>query len=231
MMTYLFLRPLASKSVFIVCWAVCLVRAYQFFFSDTAYLPVNYYSIMPIGLTVFVFVPLFALPISHVVSIFTNIGVIVRIKDSISHIFRYCGLVFLIAMVYTLVLNITVFLILAAHGKPVFENSALLATTVVAQIIFFLICALLFYFVHTITRKSYLACIALFCYVVWDYLILFIPARLPAIGWGLTQFSFDYPNYAEALAHCSLLVCVLIVLVLLSALALHRQERLESPGV
>ncbi|MDR3136733.1 MAG: hypothetical protein LBU07_04895 [Coriobacteriales bacterium] len=226
-----YFRVSAHRSLLISCIAIVLVRAYQFFTLDPESGIVNYHTITPIGLAVFVFTPLLVFPLSHIIDPFTKTSVVIRINDSIALVLRFCALAFLFSLAFALTLNLTASILVAVHNATTFEDTLVLAATVGCQTVFFLICALIFFCIFALTQKSYIAYIVLLCYVVWDYVVLYIPANLPSIGWGLTQFSIDSYDYAAVAANASALVCISIALILGNLIIARGSSFLGNPGV
>jgi hypothetical protein len=225
------LRAIVRKEMLIVCAIIFAIRIYQYFTSASVAIQDLYLAITPISLATFLLAPLFVLPLTKIVAAFTNFVLAIRVKTSFSLTTCYCFFVFLAALAYVLIVNVTAFALMFVLGVIPFTYSLQIPITLLCQTLFYEICALLFYLVFSLARKSFVAYILLLCYIVWDYMTFFIPAKLPMIGWGLTQFSVQELNYAQVTSNLSFLVFITEALIILNLFVNRKQEYIESIGV
>ena len=145
----------------------------------------------------FVLAPLFLLMALCVIRMYFQVSSLVRLKDVAKVIPSYLLASAAVSAYFALVINLTALLALGVLDVAVDVPVSNLLLCLVAELLYFLICSVLFLIASILSKSTVVAVLVTGAYFGWDYVAIHatsvVPEQLSSLGWSVSVMAYYSP--------------------------------------
>lgn len=153
-----------------------------------------------VSFATFVLAPLFLVMALCVVRTYFQVSSLVRLKDVAKVIPSYLLASAAVSAYFVLVINLTALLALGVLDVAVDVPVSNLLLCLVAELLYFLICSVLFLIASILSRSTVIAVLVTGAYFAWDYVAIHatsvVPEQLSSLGWFVSVMAYYSPPMA-----------------------------------
>lgn len=195
---------LLSKQLRLVTLIILLLRVVQTIGYVTGAIPVIDYvrleDYQALSFATFVLAPLFLLMALCVIRTYFQVSSLVRLKDVAKVIPSYLLASAAVSAYFALVINLTALLALGVLDVAVDVPVSNLLLCLVAELLYFLICSVLFLIASILSKSTVVAVLVTGAYFGWDYVAIHatsvVPEQLSSLGWSVSVMAYYSPPMA-----------------------------------
>ncbi len=192
---------LLSKQLRLVTLVILLLRAVQTVGYVTGAIPVIDYvrleDYQALSFATFVLAPLFLVMVLCVVRTYFQVSSLVRLKDVAKVIPSYLLASVAVSAYFALVINLTALLALGVLDVTVDVPVSNLLLCLVVELLYVLICSVLFLIASILSRSTAIAVLVTGAYFAWDYVAIHatsvVPEQLSFLGWFVSVMAYYSP--------------------------------------
>ena len=183
---------------------ILLLRVVQTIGYVTGAIPVIDYvrleDYQALSFATFVLAPLFLLMALCVIRTYFQVSSLVRLKDVAKVIPSYLLASAAVSAYFALVINLTALLALGVLDVAVDVPVSNLLLCLVAELLYFLICSVLFLIASILSKSTVVAVLVTGAYFGWDYVAIHatsvVPEQLSSLGWSVSVMAYYSPPMA-----------------------------------
>lgn len=153
-----------------------------------------------VSFATFVLAPLFLVMALCVVRTYFQVSSLVRLKDVAKVIPSYLLASAAVSAYFALVINLTALLALGVLDVAVDVPVSNLLLCLVAELLYFLICSVLFLIASILSKSTVVAVLVTGAYFGWDYVAIHatsvVPEQLSSLGWSVSVMAYYSPPMA-----------------------------------
>ena len=212
---------LLSKQLRLVTLVILLLRVVQTIGYVTGTMgtvdDARFMDYQTVSFATFVLAPLFLVMALCVVRTYFQVSSLVRLKDVAKIIPSYLFASVAVSAYFALVINLTALLALGVLDVAVDVPVSNLLLCLVAELLYFLICSVLFLIASILSKSTVVAVLVTGAYFGWDYVAIHatsvVPEQLSSLGWSVSVMAYYSPPM-EALPYVTRQLSILAFAVL-----------------